>query len=348
MKFIHTADFHLSRSFGDRLGDFVNSLSQIVNFAKVENCDVVFVCGDVFHKRTPDNESRELFYNFVKTLHPIKVIVIGGTHDFSSGTHPLKPLADLKLDNFIFYERFKIDLLLINGKKIGLLVIPHLKNSVITKGEIEEKIYELVKLPCDYRFVLGHFSIIGACDGSYIVESPEDFTFPSEIFEKEGIDFVLLGHIHQPQRVSGRIYYSGAIEHIDWGEINQERGFFFINDREISFIPLKVRKKYDVVFNNGLQLKENIEDGSLVRLIIETPQSFDRAVVEKSLKERGVRIHQVVFKPQDLFIIDNNLTENIIQRKTWKDLVIESIENSRGYDKQLLKDLFREIILSEV
>jgi len=157
-----------------------------------------------------------------------------------------------------------------------------------------------------------------------------------------------LGHIHQPQQITDKIYYSGAIEHIDWGEVGEERGFFFINAKEISFIPLRVRKKYDIVFNDGLQLKEDIESGSLVRLIVETPQSFDRSKVEESLKEKGIKIYQVIFKPQDLFIVEDNVAESFTQRKTWKDLVIESIENSKNYDKQLLRDLLNEIILSEV
>jgi len=184
MKFIHTADFHLSKSFGDRFEDFANSLSQIVDFAKKESCRVVFVCGDVFHKRTPDNESRELFYNFVKTLNPIKVVVVSGTHDFSVGTHSLKPLADLKLDNFIFYDEFKIDLLVIDDKKIGLLVIPHLKNSIITEKEVEEKVYELSTLTCNYRFVLGHLSIIGAFDKNYVVSLKKILLFLQRFLKK--------------------------------------------------------------------------------------------------------------------------------------------------------------------
>jgi len=340
MKFIHTADFHLIKS---RIVDLENSLNQISSFAKKESCDSVFVCGDVFHKRLPDNESRELFYKFVKELYPVKVIVVSGTHDFSAGTHSLQPLNLIGLNNFIFYNDFNIHELEINNNIIKILTIPHLKNDTITEDVIKEKIRKLSDSDSVYKIVVGHFSIIGVSDGSYVISKNDDFSFNKDIFLDDKIDFVLLGHIHQPQIIENKILYSGAIEHIDWGEINQKRGFFYIKDKEVQFIPLLVRKKYDIVFSKDFNMSslQKLEDNSLIRIIVENLDDFDIREINKYLKNKNIEIYKIVFKNK----IENKYNIESSINKTWKDFIFSHIEKENGFDKFLLKKLFNDILV---
>ena len=59
MKFIHVGDLHLGacpeteRGWGEeRKKDIEQSLSEVIALANEEQADFLFLCGDIFHKKT--------------------------------------------------------------------------------------------------------------------------------------------------------------------------------------------------------------------------------------------------------------------------------------------------------
>ena len=90
IKFIHTADIHLGKTYrnspgeADRYEDFFHCLSAIVKDALKEKVDFVLISGDFFH------EGQILPRTFAKTievLQPLKnagipCIAIEGNHDW--------------------------------------------------------------------------------------------------------------------------------------------------------------------------------------------------------------------------------------------------------------------------
>ena len=85
-----------------------------------------------------------------------------------------------------------------------------------------------------------------------------------------GFDYVALGHIHKPQRITERIAFAGSLEPLDknevgshgyiLGEIDREKGIY-----EISFLPMAVRQyihlRYEVLPDMTVgMMKDDIKD----------------------------------------------------------------------------------------
>lgn len=344
MKFIHTADWHLSRS--NRLPDFENSLQQIKNFSKEKDVDFILVAGDIFHKRTPDNNARDVFYKFIKDICPIPIVVLIGTHDFSINIHSLTPLKSLQLDNLFVLDTLDIQVINLSSFNVAILSIPHVTNK-LDISSIQELIERLISTKSDYKIILGHFSVMGASDGIYTVsQNSKDFILPKEIFNIEGIDYIALGHIHKPQEI-GKLRYSGPIERVDFGEKNNEVGFYYVEDKNVSFIPLKVRPMVDLPLSSIDEIeKTELPKDAIIRVIVDTNKLgkdlYTVNNIKNIIEEKGCIFHSVIFKQSSKS--NKEIEDYKSKGRTWKDFVLEEIEKSEGLDKELLKKLFFEII----
>jgi exonuclease SbcD len=85
VKFLHTSDWHLGRSFGpvSLLDDQRRVVQWMVELAVAESVDLVVVAGDVYDRAVPPVEAIELFGEALATLQGagIAVVVIAGNHD---------------------------------------------------------------------------------------------------------------------------------------------------------------------------------------------------------------------------------------------------------------------------
>jgi DNA repair exonuclease SbcCD nuclease subunit len=79
MRFIHTADIHLGKTYRgspgekERYEDFFRCLSGIVADAVHEQVDFVLICGDLFHT---GQILPKTFAKTIETLQPLKVLVL--------------------------------------------------------------------------------------------------------------------------------------------------------------------------------------------------------------------------------------------------------------------------------
>ena len=85
VKFLHTSDWHLGRSFGplSLLDDQRRFVQWFVDLAVTESVDLVVVAGDVYDRAVPPVEAIELFGEALAGLRAadIAVVVIAGNHD---------------------------------------------------------------------------------------------------------------------------------------------------------------------------------------------------------------------------------------------------------------------------
>ena len=89
MKLLHTGDLHLDSAFcafGAKDAEKQREagrelLCRIFECAKVENCEMMLIAGDLFDSKFVTPESAELFCSLVEK-YGIPVVLSPGNHDF--------------------------------------------------------------------------------------------------------------------------------------------------------------------------------------------------------------------------------------------------------------------------
>src|SRR3990172_2450425 len=86
MRFIHTADWHLGRSFYNisLIDDQAHVLNQLINFAREAKPDLLIIAGDVYDRAVPPTEAVKLLDEVLCRLIldlKVPVFVIAGNHD---------------------------------------------------------------------------------------------------------------------------------------------------------------------------------------------------------------------------------------------------------------------------
>ena len=86
MRFLHTADWHLGRSFrqASLVEDQAHVLNQLVDLAIHERVDAVAIAGDVYDRAVPPADAVALLDDVLARLvlgAGIRVVLIAGNHD---------------------------------------------------------------------------------------------------------------------------------------------------------------------------------------------------------------------------------------------------------------------------
>ncbi len=246
MKFFHMADVHLGAmpenrfAWGqDRGREIYESFYGVLELAAKENVDFVFISGDLFHRQPLKRELKEINYHFEKCA-PTKIVIIAGNHDYI-GSH----------SNYINYP-WSNNVYFMDSASCARLHFP--EENVCIYGfsyhhyEIEERVYDGVgpvktdreghKLPAECKHVL----LAHGGDEKHI---PIHF----KKLELAGFDYVALGHIHKPGKITDKMIYAGALEPIDKNDVGAHgfvRGFFDASGLHTEFVSWAKRSYVDV------------------------------------------------------------------------------------------------------
>ncbi|MBW2558306.1 MAG: exonuclease SbcCD subunit D C-terminal domain-containing protein [Deltaproteobacteria bacterium] len=303
MKLLHTSDWHIGRTlYGrKRYAEFEAFLNWLADLIELEDIDVLLVAGDVFDNSTPSNYAQGLYYRFlcrVAASADRHVVITAGNHDSPSFLNAPREL--LKFLNVHVVGSAsnspEDELIVLPGpdQKPQLLVcaIPYLRDRDIRTAEAgesvedkERKIIEGIRthysLVCDLAeqkrstldkpvpiVAMGHLFTAGGqtVDGDgvrelYIGSLAQVRT---DVFP-ESIDYLALGHLHVPQRVSGSdfIRYCGSPLPLGFGEAQQEKGVVlveFSGSRPIvSNIPVPRFQELKTLRGNWHAIAENID-----------------------------------------------------------------------------------------
>jgi len=237
MKFVHTADFHLGKSFsivgekGALLREAqMYTLKRIVSLTESEDVDFLIIAGDLFDSNEVSTRLVKKTVDLLKHIDPIPVIILPGTHDL--------------LDEGSIYKRkeFKgsnIKVFGIDGTSIKV------KNAVIHGRPNDTKqggIHPLKELKCDsnatYNIAVIHASI--EIEGK---ASPDDYLAnPTEIASSE-MDYIALGHWHKKNDFSTKgvhAWYSGSPEATKFDEADKSGYVLLV---ELGKAGVKVEEK---------------------------------------------------------------------------------------------------------
>ncbi|MCL7487233.1 MAG: exonuclease SbcCD subunit D [Desulfobulbaceae bacterium] len=256
MRFIHTADIHLGKTYRNSPGeaaryeDFFHTLAAVITDAVQESVDFVLISGDLFHT---GQILPRTFARTIETLQPLKdsgipCIAIEGNHDWIHRRNNISWMEALS-------EMGYIRLLRPSRTEDGGYNFDSFDEKTGTGGHIEIAGLNI--------YGLGY---IGANAGSHVERICEAVTTgnnlllfhvgiwkysPVEIGNMkieeahplaEKFSYVALGHGHKPyiiETTEGKpyAYNPGAPERVNFGEEKYDKGYYFVIVEDGKFIP---------------------------------------------------------------------------------------------------------------
>ncbi|RSO10752.1 exonuclease SbcCD subunit D [Streptomyces sp. WAC 06783] len=231
MRFLHTSDWHLGRSFHrvNLLGAQRAFLDHLVETVRTENVDAVLVAGDVYDRAVPPLAAVELFDDALHRLAGLGVptVMISGNHDSArrlgvgsglmrqAGIHLRTDPANCA-DPVVLRDA--------HGE-VALYGLPYLEPALVKEefgarradhaqvlGAAMDRVRDdLAGRPAGTRsVVLAHAFVTGGAPS----DSERDITVggvesvPAAVFD--GVDYAALGHLHGCQTITDRVRYSGS------------------------------------------------------------------------------------------------------------------------------------------
>jgi len=300
MKFLHTSDWHIGQVFKNlsRQKEHELFLLWLRETIVIEDVEVLLVSGDIFDVANPSSSALKTYYDFLKSLLDTsckRIIITGGNHDGISTLDAPKDLLEVLNITIISGEKnFMEDkenlIIRIDDKEKNLSAIvcavPFLRDSVVRKSisnqssaDIEsqlkvgiknyyqESLTLAKKISTEVPIIaMGHLTIMGGVES----KSERDIyigklqSLNSTIFD--GFDYVALGHLHRPQRVSSSdtIRYSGSPICLSFSEINHKKKVLILDITEKN---IGIDEKNVPEFRKLYHLK-----GSLSNVILELNQ----------------------------------------------------------------------------
>ncbi|APG28329.1 nuclease SbcCD subunit D [Syntrophotalea acetylenivorans] len=248
VRFIHTADIHLGKTYrhssgeAARYNDFFRTLAAIVADALAEQVDFVLIAGDLFHT---GQILPQTFARTIETLQPLKdanipCIAVEGNHDWIhrrdsiSWMEALSQMGYLRLlrpsrteEGGYHFVPFDEEQGVGGHLLVGDLNIYGLGYVGAQAGNHVERICEAVTT--DHNLLLFHVGIWSFSPVEIGNMKPEESLPLAERFE-----YLALGHGHKPYIVEtpeGRPYgfNPGSPERVNFGEQKYEKGYYLVN-----------------------------------------------------------------------------------------------------------------------
>jgi exonuclease SbcD len=223
MRILHTSDWHLGKRLYklDRSLEHEKFFDWLIATLNEQKIDVLLMAGDVFDTPTPPHHALEIFYNFLHRLSQeteVQSYFIAGNHD--SGLLIEAPSKILKPHRVKVWGKLSqnpedhwIDVK-VKEETLHLCAIPFFRShELLPQGEgdalmaLSRYIHKETEHP--KLLMLHHLAGMYEAAGSEqaIALSGVD-SIPNNLIED--FDYVALGHIHKPQKIGSKSYYSGS------------------------------------------------------------------------------------------------------------------------------------------
>lgn len=294
MKALHTADWHIGQFKGPvedgvnlRSLDTVKCLEYMVEKAREEKPDLVCISGDVFHQEQigPARYSDEMVTatRIIDELSKVSkfVIVMRGTpnHDgagqFRVLTKMLEynkkvavvttpqvistPIADIVCIPGFDKQEFRAKFPGLSAEEENLTWTNYISEMVMgLRAQCSQTNIVADMVPA---ILMAHYTVPG-CNmesGQTSFFSNFEPVIPREALQTAQFDAVLLGHIHRPQMLEGleNVFYSGAINAMNFNDEGQKRGFWI---HEFEKKSLKKGHLYETPYRKFQTIKWDKED----------------------------------------------------------------------------------------
>ncbi|MFF8606485.1 exonuclease SbcCD subunit D [Streptomyces sp. NPDC015346] len=250
MRFLHTSDWHLGRSFHrvSLLDAQAAFLDHLVATVREREVDAVLVAGDVYDRAVPPLGAVELFDTALHRLAEVGVetVMISGNHDSArrlgvgaglierAGIHlrtdpagvgsPVL-LADAHGDVALYGLPYLEPALV--RERFGAEKAGH---EAVLRAAMDRVRADLAARPASTRSVVLAHAFVAGGEPS---DSERDITVggvaavPAGVFD--GVDYVALGHLHGCQAVTPRVRYSGSPLAYSFSEADHRKTMWLID-----------------------------------------------------------------------------------------------------------------------
>jgi DNA repair protein SbcD/Mre11 len=364
MKIVHFADLHLgverygrldpATGLSSRLTDFLSVLDELVDFALNSRVDLVLFCGDAYRTREPGQTQQREFARRIGRLAAgnIPVFLLVGNHDLPNaiGRATATEIFDtLAVKNVYVASKPDIYNIPTAGGVIQIVAIPWLRRSALLSREdiknlnieqvnrrMQEALTQVItskaaaldpSLPAVLAaHVLVGDARVGRGSESLMAIGQEPAVLLSNI-ASTAYDYIALGHIHKSQVLSENppVVYAGSLERIDFGEENDEKGFYVVEilaggkgKRRVSFEFHPVRARRFLTIGVTLKPEETDPTAAVLASVTAQKDKIRDAVVRLNISlpstlEGQLRYNEIrdVLKEAHYFSINRD-----VQRET--------------------------------
>ncbi|WP_328924530.1 exonuclease SbcCD subunit D [Streptomyces sp. NBC_00190] len=249
MKFLHTSDWHLGRSFHrvNLLGAQSVFVDHLVETVREREVDAVLVAGDIYDRAVPPLPAVELYDQALHRLAELGVptVMISGNHDSARRLGVGAGLIDragihLRTDPAGCAD--PVVLADVHGE-VALYGLPYLEPALVKDEFSAEKVsHEAVlgaamdriradlaaRAPGTRSIVLAHAFVTGgqASDSERDITVGGVEAVPASVFD--GVDYAALGHLHGCQTINERVRYSGSPLAYSFSEADHHKSMWLI------------------------------------------------------------------------------------------------------------------------
>jgi exonuclease SbcD len=254
MRILHTSDWHLGKRLFklDRSPEHARFLDWLIETLLIQKIDLLLVAGDIFDTPTPPHQSLEMFYEFlhrVSTETTTQTLIIAGNHDSGLlleapskilAPHRVKVWGKLSQKTEDHWLNIKV-----KNEEIDICAIPFFRSyELLPNGEGDAlsvlKTYLTKKKSAPQLLMLHHLAgIFEAAGSEQVITLSGVDSIPTETLN--GFDYVALGHIHKPQKISSNAYYSGSPIPMRFSETHKKSVMILdVKDKEITSSKLEI------------------------------------------------------------------------------------------------------------
>ena len=267
MKILHFSDLHIGvENYGridpetglsTRLGDFLDSFDQVVEFALNESADLVLLAGDAYKGRDPPQTLQREFAKRLNRLSQagIPTFLLVGNHDLpaaSSRATAVDIFPTLEVANVHVGNNLETYNVATPSGPLQVLAVPWPRRSAILSREdsrgmsieqvrqtLEERLTEGIERIADEldpntpAILTGHVTVNGATVGTErSMMLGQDHVLLVSALDRPQVEYVALGHIHKHQVLRPdppMVVYSGSLQRVDFSEEGDEKGFCVVD-----------------------------------------------------------------------------------------------------------------------
>jgi len=267
LRILHFSDLHIGvENYGrtdpktglsTRLGDFLDSLDQVVEFALNEGVDLVLLAGDAYKGRDPTQTHQLEFAKRLNRLSQsgIPMFLLVGNHDLpaaSSRATAMDIFPTLEVANIHVGNSLKTYDVPTPSGPLQVLAVPWPRRSAILSREdsrgmsieqvrqtLEERLTDGIEAaasqldPTIPAILTGHVTVNGATVGTErSMMLGQDHVLLVSALDRPQVEYIALGHIHKHQILRPdppMVVYSGSLQRVDFSEEGDEKGFCVID-----------------------------------------------------------------------------------------------------------------------
>lgn len=249
MRILHTSDWHLGRTFHgvELLDDQRRALTQLAAIVAEEAVDVVVVAGDVDDRSVPSADAIATYDAGLAEIAAAgaQIVITSGNHDSATRLGSASAFAaagGLHLRTTIA----GIDRPVVLSDQFGdvaIYGIPYLEPDT-ARGELgveQDRGHSAVLAAAMDRIradlegrsarsvVAAHAFVVGgiASESERSISVGGVETVSADTFS--GVDYVALGHLHSPQRLTDTVRYSGSLLPYSFGERTHRKSVWIVD-----------------------------------------------------------------------------------------------------------------------